>query len=310
MVKTATNQESQSLAPTSLLTLFELDLSPISVNTQFYFCDMTTSSYQPITYAGTTYVPFPIQIKEMGYDGQGSLVRPKIQVSNINGFVSNLLLQNQDLVGANVSITRVFARFIDAVNWPNNISPYFPDPNAAYAPEVFFINRKTQENQQIVEWELSSSFELDNRKLPSRTMLAQFCSWRYREPGTCGYSGVPLTDVQGNLFTGPPYNLTTFTNRGVWSAANTYNQGDYFTIYSAQQSLLNVPLVYVCLQNGVAAPNNNPFVAGNPYFVQDACSKVLAQCRLRFPYPSVLPFGGWLGLVRSPYVLGASTQNT
>lgn len=305
-----TNSESQSLTPTALLTLVELDMSPIGVNTQLFFTDMTTSLYKPIVWQGETFTPFPLQVKELGYDGQGSLVRPKLTVSNINGFVSNLLLQNQDLVGATVSIIRVFARFIDAVNWPNGVSPYTPDPNAGYAPEVFFINRKTEENQAQVSWELSSSFELDSRKLPSRVMLAQFCSWRYREIGTCGYAGGPVADVNGNLFTGPPYNISVFTNRGAWSVANTYNQGDYFTIYSPQQSLLGVPLVYLCLSNGVSAPNNNPLVAGNTNFVQDACQKVLNACRSRFGWPATLPFGGFGGLTRSPRIFGASNENT
>lgn len=310
MPGTSTNTEATSLTPSALLTLFELDLSSIGVNSQFFFCDMVSALYKPIVYGGVTYVPFPIQIKDMGYDGQGNLVRPKLQVSNINGFVSNLLLQNQDLVGANVTITRVFARFIDAVNWPNGVSPYTPDPNAAYAPEIFFINRKTEENQQTVGWELSSSFELQNKKLPSRVMLAQFCSWRYREKGTCGYSGIPVADVNGNLFTAPPYNITSFNNRGNWSSGNTYQKGDYFTIFSTQQSLLNVPLVYVCLQNNVSAPNNNPLVSGNTFFIADACGKTLAQCRTRFSYPAILPFGGFGGLIRSPWVAGFNTQNT
>jgi lambda family phage minor tail protein L len=307
-----TNAEATSLTPTVLLNLFMLDMSPIGINTQFYFCDMTTSSYKSIVYNGITYLPFPIQVKEMGYNGQGSLVRPKLQVSNINGFVSNILLQNQDLVGANVSITRVFSRFIDAVNWPNGVSPYTPDPNAAYAPEIYFINRKTQENQQVVEWELSTSFELDNRKLPSRIMLAQFCSWRFRERGTCGYQGGPISDANGNLFTGSMYNISTFTNRGSWLSSNSYSVGDYVTIYSNQQSLLNVPLVFVCIN--ATGLNNSPLVSGNTYWVQDSCQKTLLACRLHYPQPTatpvVLPFGGFGGLTRVPYVAGYSTQNT
>ena len=308
MVKAITNQESTSLTPTALLNLFELDLSPIGIPSQFYFCDMTTSLYKAIVFGGVTYSPFPIQIKEMGYDGQGSLIRPKVQLSNVGGFISNLLLQNQDIVGANVSITRVFARFIDAVNWPNGVSPYTPDPTGAYAPEIYFINRKTQENQQIVEFELSTAFELDGRKLPSRAMLAQFCSWRYREAGTCGYSGAPQADIYGNLFSGPPYNIVSLNNRGAWSASNSYAAGDYVTIYSAQQALLNVPLVYVCVN--ATGTNNSPFAANNPYWIQDSCGKTLAQCRYRFPFPAVLPFGGFGGLTRVPFVAGYTTQHT
>lgn len=310
MIKQSVNAESDSLTPTALLNLFELDMSPIGIPTQLYFIDQTNSNYKPVVFGGTTYIPFPIIINDAGYDGQGSIVRPKLQVSNINGFVSNLLLQNQDLVGSNIIWTRVFARFIDAVNYPNGVSPYTPDPTAAYAPETYFINRKTKENQQLVEWELSSSFELDGRRLPNRLQLANFCQWRYREIGTCGYTGAPIADINNNLFAGPPYNFSSLSNKGIWSASTTYNQQDYVTLYSANQSLLNVPQVFVCLTNGTVGISNNPFIAGNPNWVQDACPKTLAGCRFRFPYPTVLPFGAYPGITSSPFVAGYSTQQT
>lgn len=301
-----TNSESQSLTPTALLSLFVLDLAPIGLNTQYYFVDMASANYQNIVFGGTTYVAFPVVIKDFGYDGQGGIIRPKLSVSNINGFVSNLLLQNQDLVGANISLIRVFARFIDAVNFPGGISPYTPDPAAAYAPETYYINRKSQENQDLVEWELATAFELDNRRLPSRICLANYCQWRYREPGTCGYSGAPVADSNNNVFTGPPYNVGAMTNKGVWNSVTSYARADYVTIFSSNQSLLNVPLVYLCL---VANINSSPLVAGNTNWVLDACGKTLAACRLRFPAPAILPMGAFPGLTRSPRTFGNSTNN-
>ena len=309
MANTAVNTEATLLTPTALINLFELDLSPIGTATQFYFVDGTNTNYQPIVFGGQTYVPFPVQITDFGYDGQGSIVRPKLAVSNIQGFVSNLLLQNQDLVGANLIWTKVFARFIDAVNFPNGVSPYTPDPTAAYAPETYFVNRKTKENPATVEWELGTSFELDSRKIPNRVCLAGFCQWRYREAGTCGYSGPPIADVNNNLFSGTPYNFSSLNPRGIWSASNTYNQQDYVTIYSVNQSLINVPLVFVCLNNGVVGQVNSPLVAGNNNWIQDACAKTLAGCKNRYPYPQALPFGAYPGLTRSPWVAGKSTTN-
>lgn len=309
------NAESVSLTPTALLKLYVLDLSNIGTPTQFYFYNGSSNNYQALVFGGVSYVPFPITVTDMGFDGQGGIIRPKLQVSNINGFVSNLLLQNQDLVGATVSITLVFARFIDAVNFPGGVSPYSPDPTAAYAPEVFFINQKTKENQTVVEWELATSFELDGRKLPSRTCLANICQWRYRESGTCGYSGPPVADVNNNLFSGSPYNYSSLNSRGVWLATNTYNQQDYVTIYSTNQSLIGVPLVFVCTNNGVTGQSTSPLVANNGNWVQCACSKTLAGCRIRYPIGGLtlvqtLPFGGFPGLTRGPFVAGYSTNNT
>lgn len=307
MTQKSTNAESMSLTPTALLNLFVLDLSPIGIPTQYYFVDGTSCNFQPIIFGGTQYIPFPVQLTEQGYDGQGGIIRPKLTVSNVNGFISNLLLQNQDLVGANIIWTRVFARFIDAANYPGGISPYTPDPTAAYAPEIYYINRKNKENQQLVEWELATAFELDGRRLPSRTCLANICQWRYREVGTCGYSGAPVADVNNNLFAGPPYSFGSLNPRGTWSASATYARQDWVTIFTQNQALLNVPLVFVCLTNGTTGQSNSPLVPGTGNWVQCACAKNLAGCRIRFPFPAVLPIGAYPGLTRSPFTAG-STQ--
>lgn len=305
---TATNQEAASLTPTALLNLFLLDLSQIGINQQYYFVDGTSSNYQSIVFGGQTYTPFPVIIDGAGYEGQGSINRPKLRVSNIGGFVSNLLLLDQDLVGASVTWTRVFARFIDAVNYPNGVSPYTPDPAGAYAPEVYFVNRKIEENQQQVSFELSTSFELDGRRLPSRTCLANFCSWSYRGPG-CNYTGVPIADAQNNLFSGPPYSLGALTNRGTWSSGTNYSRSDYVTTTSANQSLLGVPLVFVCLANNTSGLATNPLIPGT-LWVMDGCAHQLAGCRLHFTGLAVLPFGGFGGLTSAPFVAGYSTTQS
>lgn len=309
MTTASANTEATLLTPTALINLFELDMTPIGNPVQFYFVDGTNTNYQSIVFGGQTYMPFPVQITDFGYDGQGGVVRPKLSVSNIGGFVSNLLLQNQDLVGATVSWTRVFARFIDAVNFPKGVSPYTPDPTAAYAPEIYFINTKTKENPATVQWELGTSFELDSRKLPNRVCLAGFCQWRYREIGTCGYSGPPVADVNNNLFTGPPYNYSALNPRGLWLPSNTYAQQDYVTIFSTNQALLKVPLVFVCVANGTSGQANSPLIPGSTVWVQDACAKTLLGCKIRYPFPAVLPFGAYPGLTRSPWVAGNSTTN-
>lgn len=303
------NTESQSLTPTALINLFELDLSPIGDPTQLFFVDATSAGYQPIVFNGVSYFPFPCQLKAAGYNGQGSIVRPELSVSNINGFVSNLLLQNQDLVGATLIWTRVFARFIDAVNFPNGVSPYTPDPTAAYAPEVYYVYQKKSENQQSVVWEMATSFELDGRNLPSRTVLANSCVWRYREVGTCGYSGPPIADVNNNLFSGPQYGFNALNNRGTWSATNVYSKQDYITIFSTNQSLLNVPLVYVCLNNGVSGQQNSPLIAGSNNWINDGCGKMFTSCRIRFPYPQPLPIGTFVGVARKQLVQGVNTNS-
>lgn len=296
--------EGLSFTPSTLLSLWTLDGTNIGMAEPFYFLDGTSTSYQPVVFAGTSYTPFPIMVKSVAADGTGKIPRPSLVASNINGFVSNLLLQNQNLIGARVLRQRVYARFIDAVNWPNGKNPFgSPDPTAAYPQETWYVNRKVTENQQTVEWELGSLFEVDSVKLPRRQMNANICAFLYRDPTTCGYSGPPVADRNGMLFVGGAgtYGFT-LNNRGIYNAGSTYAVGDYVTINSNIPQFAGLPIVYVCQVAGVTGNQNSPI--NNPgLWVQDACPKTIAGCKLRFPFPQTLPFGGFPGTSLAPYVV-------
>lgn len=293
--------EGSSFTPSTLMSLFVLDGTNIGMEAPFEFLDGTSTSYTPVIFGGVSYIPFPIQAKGFAADGTGKIPRPTLVASNINGFVSNLLLQNQNLIGARVIRRRVWARFLDNINWPNG-NPYgTPDPTAAYPDETWYVNRKITENQQTVEWELGSLFEVDGVKLPRRQVNANICGFKYRDPNTCGYSGVPIADRNGMLFVGGTgtYGLT-LNSRGTYSATATYNAGDYATIYSTLPQFINLPIVYVCVVNGTTGNANSP-LNNNSAWVQDACPKSIAGCKLRFPI--TLRFGGFPGVSLAPYIV-------
>lgn len=293
--------ESMRFTPSTLVSLFTLNGTNIGMQEVFNFCDMTSSSYQPIIFAGVTYAPFPILSTKFGYDGTGKPVRPSLTASNINGFVSQLLLNNQNLIGAMFIRQRVFARFLDAANWNNGVNPWgTPDPTAAYPQEIWYVNRKVQENQQIVEWELASLFETDGLKLPRRQILGNICGFKYRDPNTCGYSGPPLADKNNTPFIGSFYGFSSLNNRGVWSPGSGYNAGDYVIIYSNIPQFLGLPQYYVCVLNGTSgnasSPINNPSA-----WAAEQCPKSIAGCKIRFPSPQTLRFGGMPGTSQAPY---------
>jgi len=295
-----TNLEATLLTQSALINLYILDLNPINTNTIFYFHDGANQYFQPITFAGQAYTPFPIKMSNFGYNGDGTIARPAISVSNIGGFVSNLLLQGQDLEGANLTRRRVFSKFLDAVNFPNG-NPN-ADPTAAYPDEIYIINQKKAENATAVSWELAPPFDLNSAKLPGRLALGNFCQWNYRGGQGCSYSGAPLNDSRGNSFIGY-YGLTGLNNKGAFNTGTIFYKGDYCFTYSNQLALQGVPLYFVCIQSGVSGQNpiNNP-----NQFVQDGCSKSLSQCKLHFPYPNVLPTSSMPGISRSPWILGSS----
>lgn len=272
-------QEAYSFTPTALLELWVLDGTAVGLNTVYYFCNGVNTSYQSITFNGTQYTAFPIKVESMDVDGKGTLPHPKLSVSNINGFISNLLLQNTSLIGATVTRRRVFARFIDAVNF--NPQPLWnsPDPTAAFPDESFQINRKIVENQQLIQWELASPLETQNVKIPKRTILANVCVWKYRDPTSCNYTGAPIADKGNKIFGAGGYGYT-LTSRGVYNAVTTYAQGDYVTLFSTLPQFSGIPIVFVCTRNSTVGitPLGNPV-----YWIADSCVKNLAGCKLRFP---------------------------
>jgi lambda family phage minor tail protein L len=305
MALISTNAQSYIPDPGCLLDLFTLDSRYISVNgNQYFWHPGVNGLYQPLIFNGVTYTAFPIELTDWGTDGKGNPVRPKLRASNINGYVSQFLLTQGDLVGAKLTRTRVFARFIDAANFTNNVNPYgTPDPSAAYEPDIFFVNRKVVETPEVVEMELTSPWEIDNVQLPRRPALATVCSAVYRDGETCGYVGVPVSDRFGKLFAAaaPAGYGYTLNARGTWAAGNTYAVGDWVTIVSASDFTFGELLVYVCGQAGTTGAINNPqFNETN--WVADACPHNLLGCTAHFPLPAQLPLLAYPGLSRASYV--------
>jgi phage-related protein len=62
------------------------------------------------------------------------------------------------------------------------------DPNQHLADDLWFVERKLAENRQMIEFELSSAFDLMGQQLPNRQIIQNSCPWKYR--GTeCAYAG-------------------------------------------------------------------------------------------------------------------------
>ena len=54
----------------------------------------------------------------------------------------------------------------------SGINPFgTPDPTATFPDEVYFIDRKSTENRDIIEFELAASFDLNGVRLPKRQVL-------------------------------------------------------------------------------------------------------------------------------------------
>ena len=223
--------ELQSLAPSAIIELFELHtVAALHGNNDIYRFHSGTNMRQAngdIVWAGNTYQRFPIEVSGFEYNGT-QLPRPTLRVANLFSFVTSVLLNvngitpGNDLMGAKVIRIRTCARYLDAVNFPENKNPFGEPDETAEAPrEIYAVDRKVAENRDYIEFELAAAIDLVNVKLPGRQCISSICQWKYRGP-ECGYTGTAVfdeNDVAANLVAATNYaagtsNITAGTTIG------------------------------------------------------------------------------------------------
>lgn len=187
--------ELQSLAPSAIIELFQLDATSFGGDI-YYFHAGTNGLRQNITWQGQEYVAYPIQMSGFEFSAGGQLPRPQMVVSNVTGAITALVLAYNDLLGAKVTRKRTMAKYLDAVNFTGGVNPN-ADPDAEFNDDIFFIERKTTENNQAVSFELSASFDVQGVKLPRRQIIQNICPWKYRG-AECGYTGTNYFDSNDN----------------------------------------------------------------------------------------------------------------
>ena len=177
MSSSAIVSDLQNINPSSIIELFTLTLDSTlhGASTVYRFhAGSTLNNNGEIVWAGNTYQRFPIKAEGFAFQ-KGQLPRPTLTVSNALGTITAILLNvnsttsGNDLTGATVTRIRTLARFIDAVNFPENVNPYgTPDPTAEFPQEIYKIDRKSAENREFVQFELAAIFDLAGIRAPKR----------------------------------------------------------------------------------------------------------------------------------------------
>lgn len=211
----------QSIAPGAIIELFQLQLntSQHGVDTTYYFHAGVNGITQPIIWNTEQYQALPIEADGFEWNGQGSLPRPKLRVANVLGTITALLLTlPEGLEGAKVTRIRTLGRYLDGTNFPSTdillledesallletgdeilleATNLTADPYAEFPREIYFIDRKSTENRDLVEFELASAFDLAGVRAPKRQCVTR-CQWIYRSP-ECSYTGTNYFDVNNN----------------------------------------------------------------------------------------------------------------
>jgi lambda family phage minor tail protein L len=191
----------QNLALGELVTMFELDLSPIGVATSYYFSP-TNLGGAKITHNTIEYDYAGIDISGVEWSADGTPSNPVLRIPNMNQFGSALIVSNNDVIGAKVIRTRTFSVFLDGES--------LADPDALISREVFIVEQKSMMNNELVEFTLKPIYDIGKRQLPGRVCLKGVCTHRYRiwdadlgdwdySKATCPYVGATMYDRNNDV---------------------------------------------------------------------------------------------------------------
>jgi len=264
----------QSIAPTEIIELFQLELNADQhgVNQTYYFDGGRQNDGNGVTFGGQFYTPIPMEADGFAYNGQGSLPRPTLRVSNLFSTITALIATLPNgLEGAKVTRIRTLARYIDDENFidegevlllaqngdflttqsgdifaarTSGGNPHgTPDSTAIFPKEIYYVDRKSAENRNLIEFELASAFDLAGVRAPKRQCISR-CQWVYKSV-ECGYDPT--------VGPGKVVNGVTFTR---------FNANDEEVTSDAD----------------------------------DVCGKRQSSCECRFGENNELPFGGYPGI--------------
>ena len=191
------NADIQTLAPGDLVVLFELDATNLG-GQLFRFHAGTNGLRSAVYWRGNQYVPMPIEAAGFEANGKGQIARPTIKVANLGGAIYALTASFDDLLGAKLTRRRTLGKYLDAVNFPGGVNPT-ADSLAEFPQDIYFVDRKANENNVYTEWELSASFDVAGVQLPRRPMTQTVCLWTYRVndgvTSACSYAGTTYFDA-------------------------------------------------------------------------------------------------------------------
>lgn len=203
-----------SSSPYAIIELFEIHLSQaIHGSAEIYRFHNGTNgkltSAGDITWQGNAYIALPIEAEGFEYSNSGQLPRPKVRVANLFGTMSAILVAvnetylGNDLTGAKFIRIRTLSRFLDPINFDGNVNPYGTPADEEMPREIYYIDRKTAETRDFVEFELASVTDLAGVRAPKRQCIANLCQWKYRS-AECGYTGTNYFDANDNAINSSP----------------------------------------------------------------------------------------------------------
>jgi len=346
------NTEISSLQPSAQIIFYEIDLSNVSSNSaskynysqgnpinngilrvynDFNLYNLSIYPNGKIIWKNNFYYPLPIQAEGFEYNTNGTLPTPKFSISSLspdnslNSFYKYLRMSIEslgDILGAKFTRIKTFLKYLHGSNFTAGVNPYNSE-QALYELElpkdIFYIDRKSYEDKNVIQYQLNSVLDLENLYLPGRTILAKKCTFQYRGEGCCYeydsrlnslHSGIyantlnPGVSIRG-LQTAPPVtteNEQLFIGQSGQAVFHTGDNANRNAIFRLTGQLGNsgtwvenanyqsgdfvfierdsLKYYYVCINNNTSTIFNAP--PNKIFWLNDACSKSIESCRYRW----------------------------
>ena len=204
------------------------DIQMYSPNTELLWGSTEADDYSLVTYT-----PFPFEFSGYERRTKGALPRPTIRFANVNRDFTVYNTNHDDLLGAKVIRRKTLAKYL------------LENPPVEFPKEIYYVERLVSENQIMVEFELTTNFDVRGVVLPSRRIVAARCPWKYKDStvGGCDWptdstkditdnnssttSQKIYVDVDDTYITSGSHGATTYS---VWADATSYTK-DYFVEY-------------------------------------------------------------------------------
>lgn len=192
MISESTKAGLSNFEQPSIIELWQLDISNIQDNPSganyFFFCNEMNEKGEAVVWNGQRYEALPVKADGFVMTTKGPSNRPEITFGNVEGLFTGIIAQFDQLIGASINRFQVLSTHLDAVNFING------NPKAdssQYVLQRFLVNGLDEQNKYYAKFSLALPSETDGATIPSRTMMASVCQFKYRGEG-CGYTGGPV----------------------------------------------------------------------------------------------------------------------
>tara|TARA_Y100000361_G_scaffold49342_1_gene42855 strand:+ start:527 stop:1138 length:612 start_codon:yes stop_codon:yes gene_type:complete len=183
--------ELNKINPSSVIELFELELTvglhiptgnPNNLDTVFRFhAGANLNNFGQIRFNNNDYQRVAVKAEGFEDTSKGSIPRPTLTFSNLGGItkdttvmtmsdflnIVNQVTAGNDLLNAKVTRLLPLASALDNANFIGD-NPFGTPSTDRLQDRIYYIDRKAVENRQIVQFELVSVLDMQNKKIPAR----------------------------------------------------------------------------------------------------------------------------------------------